>query len=89
MKAYLVYELYNREYDNCLLLQSALRHKGIETEIVYKMDLLKIPVSLEPRFFIIPNCYNDGDLEYYYYASGWYFESFVWDNYDRRSQSCS
>ena len=70
MKAYLVYELYNREYDNCLLLQSALRHKGIETEIVYKMDLLKIPVSLEPRFFIIPNCYNDGDLEYYYYASG-------------------
>ncbi len=70
MKAIIVYEVYNREYDNCLLLKSALKHFGIDTDIVYKMDLLSIKPSFEKRVLIIPNCYNDKDFQYYYYASG-------------------
>lgn len=70
MKAFIIYEVYNREYDNCLLLQAALKHKGIEADIVYKMDLLRIKPSLEKRILIIPNCYNDENFKYYYYASG-------------------
>lgn len=70
MKVYIVYEVYNREYDNCLLLQSALNHEGFDAEIVYKMDLLKIPSSMERRILIIPNCYNDENFKYYYYTSG-------------------
>lgn len=70
MKAYIIYEVYNREYDNCLLLQAALKYKGIEADIIYKMDILKIKPSLERRILIIPNCYNDENFKYYYYASG-------------------
>lgn len=70
MKAFIIYEVYNREYDNCLLLQSALKHVGIEADIVYKMDLLSIKPSMEKRVIIIPNCYNDDNFKYYYYTSG-------------------
>ena len=40
MKAIIVYEVYNREYDNCLLLKAALERQECNVQIVYKMDLV-------------------------------------------------
>ena len=71
MRAIIVYEVYNREYDNCLLLKEVLEQKcNYNVEIVYKMNLLSLKRSDEKTIVFIPNCYNDDNFKYYYYACG-------------------
>ena len=70
MKVYIVYEVFNREYDNCLLLKSALEKNNYIVEIVYKMSLLSIKPSDEKTIIFIPNCYDDNNFQFYYYLCG-------------------
>ncbi len=69
MKAIIVYEVYNREYDNCLLLKAALERQECNVQIVYKMDLVSQTYSEEKTLIFIPNCYNSEDFKYYYYCA--------------------
>lgn len=66
-KIIIVYELFNREYDNALLLKVFFEKKGFEVSIIYKLDLVSLQYSKEPKIVFIPNCYNSDNFDWYYH----------------------
>lgn len=65
----IVYELFNREYDNALLLKAFFETKGFVVSIIYRYDLIDLPYSESPKIMFIPNCYNTQNMEWYYHLA--------------------
>lgn len=65
----IVYELYNREFDNALLLKAFFEKHGLTVSIIYKHDLIKLKYSESPKFVFIPNCYNSENFDWYYHLA--------------------
>ncbi len=68
-KIIIVYELYNREFDNALLLKTFFENKNFKVSIIYKHDLVNLKYSEEPKFLFVPNCYNSENFDWYYHLA--------------------
>lgn len=66
MYIYLVYELRNREYDNCLLLKNELEGRGHSVELINKQKMFKW--KHKNGIVLIPNCYRTEDYDFYNYS---------------------
>ncbi len=66
-EAIIIYELFNREYDNALLLKTFLENRGLKVTILYKLDIMELKYTEEPKLVFIPNCYNSENFDWYYH----------------------
>lgn len=66
MRVNIVYELNNREFNNCLLLQRELIRRGFDARIYNKTE--SIVLSSKESVTIIPNSYRKEDVDYYRYV---------------------
>lgn len=66
MRVNIVYEVNNREFNNCVLLQRELIKRGHKATIYNKTE--DIVLSNEKALTIIPNSYRNEDIEYYDYV---------------------
>lgn len=66
MKVCIVYEMNNREYNNSILLKRELIKRGHEVKVCNKTEDLNLFKYYDVT--LIPNSYNNGDLNYYRYV---------------------
>lgn len=69
MNVTIIYEIFNREYDNALLLKCALERYGYDVCIISKNDLFYRKKHSWREILVVPNCYTTDDYDYYYYAN--------------------
>ena len=65
-KVNIIYEVNNREYDNCVLLRQELKRRGFEARIFNKTE--DVILSNRDAISIIPNSYRKEDLDHYRYT---------------------
>lgn len=65
MKINIVYEINNREYINCVLLERELVRRGHKVRIYNKQE--EIAIGKPADVTIIPNSYRTQDVDYYQY----------------------
>lgn len=83
MKVIIVYELYEREYDNALLLRAELLRRGYSVEIIYKNDMVAHKKSEENTIVIVPNCYRTDMYENYFYSLNNYNSTIIDMQYEQ------
>lgn len=66
MKINIIYEVNNREYNNCLLIQQELRRRGHDVRIYNKTE--NYLLFRKADVTIIPNSYRTSDVENYRYT---------------------
>ena len=66
MRVNIVYELNNREFNHCVLLQREMIRRGYDARIYNKTESMVL--SNKESITIIPNSYRKGDVDYYRYV---------------------
>ena len=66
MNICIVYEMNNREFYNCVLLERALIKKGHKVKICNKTEDINLFKSYD--ITIIPNSYRSSDVDFYRYV---------------------
>lgn len=77
----IVYENIVREYDNALLLKAELIRRGYRVKILYKLDMLFR--ARKNVIYVLPNCYNDVNVEAYKHRLNAQYGCFVSMQYEQ------